>query len=281
MYYRSIKVAILSMYLDAPNQGMKNIKDILDMQVFPFEWTVFDVRGKNEIPGMDFDIYISTGGPGSPLDVDGIWDRNYFNLIDNLWEFNKQSNREKKFAFFICHSFQMICHHFNLGNLTKRYSTSFGIFPLHKTEAGKLDPVLAKLPDPFYGADTRDWQIIQPNLCVFEKFGAKILCLEKIRDHVDFERAIMAVRLSDEFFCTQFHPEADAIGMSEHFKNPEIREKIIETYGLEKLLQTEVQLNEPCKISHTNRVLLPTFLKIAVYSILHNANIRKAEKDYY
>ncbi|OFX58965.1 MAG: hypothetical protein A2046_12910 [Bacteroidetes bacterium GWA2_30_7] len=272
MPYRPIKVAILSMYLDAPNQGMKNIKDILDIQVLPFEWKVFDVRGKNEVPGLEYDIYISTGGPGSPLDVDGIWDKKYFNLIDKLREFNKVSKGEKKFAFFICHSFQMICHYYNLGQLTKRNSTSFGIFPLHKTEAGMQDAVLAKLPDPFYGADTRDWQIIQPNLCVFESFGAKILCMEKIRDHVDYERAIMAVRLSDEFFCTQFHPEADAIGMSEHFKDPDTRKKIIETYGLEKLEQTAEQLNDPSKISLTNRVILPTFLKMAVNSILQNSN---------
>lgn len=281
MPYRPIKVAILSMYLDAPNQGMKNIKDILDIQVFPFEWDVFDVRGKCEVPGLDYDIYISTGGPGSPLEVDGVWDKKYFNLIDNLWNFNKRSKKEKKFGLFICHSFQMICHHFNLGQLSKRYSTSFGIFPLHKTDAGKKDPVLAKLPDPFYGADTRDWQIIQPNLEVFEEFGAQILCLEKIRDHVDFERAIMAVRLSNEFFCTQFHPEADAVGMSEHFKDAETRKKIIETYGLEKLEQTEAQLNEPCKIGLTNRVIIPAFLKIAVNSVLHNARAHSLVKDYY
>lgn len=270
MTYRPIKVAILSMYLDAPNQGMKNIKDLLEIQVFPIEYKVFDVRGKNEVPGLEYDIYISTGGPGNPLEVDGIWDKSYFNLIDNLWNFNKEWKKNKKFAFFICHSFQMVCHHFNLGQLSKRHSTSFGIFPLHKTCDAQDDIVLSKLPDPFYGADTRDWQIVQPNLDVFAKFGAKILCLEKIRDHVDFERAIMAVKLSDEFYCTQFHPEADAFGMSEHFKDPETREKIINTYGYEKFEQTVSQLSEPGKISLTNRVLLPSFLKMAVNSIIQD-----------
>lgn len=280
MAYRPIKVAILSMYLDAPNQGMKNIKDLLEMQVYPFDWEVFDVRGKCEVPGLDYDIYISTGGPGSPLEVDGIWDKKYFDLIDSIWEFNKKSTTHKKFVFFICHSFQMICHHFQLGKLTKRYRTSFGIFPLHKTEAGKKDPVLAKLPDPYFGADTRDWQIIQPNLDMFEKYGAKILCLEKMRDHVDYERAIMAVRISKEFFGTQFHPEADAIGMSEHLKQPEIKQKIIDTYGQEKFEETVSQLNDPYKISLTNRVIIPTFLKIAMTSIIQNSSVGSAVKDY-
>ncbi len=268
MGYRPIKVAILSMYKDAPNQGMKNIKDILNFQVIPFEWTVFDVRGKNEVPGLEYDIYISTGGPGSPLDGDGIWDVNYFNLIENLWQFNKESKKEKKFAFFICHSFQMFCNHFGLGQLTQRRSTSFGIFPMHKTEESQDDPIISKLPDPFYAADTRDWQIIQPNLEVFEAFGAKILCLEKIRDHVDYERAIMAVRLSDEFYGTQFHPEADSVGMSLHYQDLETRTKVIDTYGIEKYEQTVQQLMDPGKVTLTQRVWLPTFLKMAVDSII-------------
>jgi imidazoleglycerol phosphate synthase glutamine amidotransferase subunit HisH len=43
------------------------------------------------------------------------------------------------------------------------------------------------------------------------KKGAKIISLEKIRDHVQYERAIMAVRFTDYFVGTQFHPEADPV----------------------------------------------------------------------
>jgi len=268
MYDNSlVKIAILDMYYGAPNQGKRNICEILELQVLPLHWDIFDVRGKNELPSLEYDIYISTGGPGSPLEGDGIWDKNYFDLIDSIWNWNKKKTK-KKFVFFICHSFQMICHHFRLGELTRRHSTSFGIFPINKTDAGKLDPILAKLPDPFYAADARDWQIIQPNLEVFDAFGAKILCLEKMRDHVEFERAIMAVRLSNEFFGTQFHPEADAVSMSDHYSKPDIRAKAIETYGEKKVLETIEQIHDPYKIGLTNRVILPTFLKYSITSLL-------------
>ncbi len=262
----SVKIAILDMYDGAPNQGLRNILEILDLQILPLHWDIFDVRGKCQIPSLDYDIYISTGGPGSPLDGDGVWDKKYFELIDLIWGWNKKKMR-KKFVFFICHSFQMICNHFKLGTLTQRRSTSFGIFPIHKTDHGLADPVLSKLPDPFYAADSRDWQIIQPNLEVFENFGAKILCIEKMRDHVEYERAIMAVRLSNEFFGTQFHPEADAISMSEHYKKPEIREKVIENYGEEKVQSIIEQLFDPYKISLTNRIIIPTFLKHSILSL--------------
>jgi len=263
-----IKIAILDMYQGAPNQGKQNILDILDYQILPMQWDIFDVRGANELPSMDYDIFISTGGPGSPLDGDGVWDRNYFDLIDEIWRWNFRKTR-KKYVFFICHSFQMICNHFKLGQLTQRHSRSFGVLPMHKTADGLNDPILKKLPDPFYAADTRDWQIVQPNLDIFEAFGAKILCLEKIRDHIDFERAIMAVRLSKEFFGTQFHPEADPIGMSEHYKDPEVYKRSVEIYGEEKVKSTIAQLSEPSKLALTNRIILPTFLKFSINSLLH------------
>lgn len=264
-----IRLAILDMYNGAPNMGMQNILDMLDLQVYPFTWDRFDVRGANQLPGLDYDIFISSGGPGDPREGDGIWDRNYFRLIDEIWEWNKSHTR-KKYVLFICHSFQMFCLHFKLGEVTRRHSTSFGILPMHKTTAGKADPIFRKLPDPFYAADHRDFQLVQPNLDVFRKFGAKILCLEKIRDHVAYERAIMAVRLSDEFFGTQFHPEADPIGLLEYYSNPELYDKAVANYGKKKVDETVAQIHDPYKVSLTNKVVIPSFLKSAIESLLKN-----------
>lgn len=51
--------------------------------------------------------------------------------------------------------------------------------------------------------------------------GASILAIEKARPHVPYERAMMALRFNENMIGTQFHPEADAIGMSLHLKTPE------------------------------------------------------------
>ena len=69
--------------------------------------------------------------------------------------------------------------------------------------------------------------IVQPNFNVFSEKGAKIICLEKIRDHVQYERAIMAVRFNKYFVGTQFHPEADPLSFIANLKKAEAREKII------------------------------------------------------
>ena len=50
-----------------------------------------------------YDIYISTGGPGNPLEGDGNWDLKYYDFIDQLTIWNKE-NTVKKHVLFICHS---------------------------------------------------------------------------------------------------------------------------------------------------------------------------------
>jgi GMP synthase-like glutamine amidotransferase len=169
--------------------------------------------------------------------------------------------------FFICHSFQMACYFFELGTLTSRKSTSFGVMPVHKTRYGDSDAIFKNLPDPMYAVDSRDYQLIQPDLDVFRMHGAKILALEKIRTHVEYERAIMAVRFSPEFVGTQFHPEADPIGMKIHFEKPEIREKVIDNFGQTKYDSMMLQIDDPDKIELTHDTILPLFIENAMDTI--------------
>ena len=234
----SIRVAVLDMYNHHPNQGMRGIRTLLylesqkmDVQV---RWHVFDVRHDGDLPDDSYDIYISSGGPGSPLESDQPWEKKYFRLMDHLWNFNLKNPDKKKHVFFICHSFQLICRHWNVGVVTKRYSPAFGIFPVHKTEAGIEAPLFENLPEPFYATDSREYQVIQPNTTLMDAEGFKLLALEKIRPHVQLERAVMAIRFSEEFVGTQFHPEADPHGMIRYFTLPDKKEAIIKNYGEEK-----------------------------------------------
>lgn len=261
---KKYKLALLNMYKGHPNQGMRCLREIIGSYSSVLNYREFDVRGKNELPGTDFDIYISSGGPGNPTDQNNDWIERYHALIDKLWIHNSQGGTPKKHAFFICHSFQLVTNHFKLGEVTKRKSTSFGVYPIHKTEAGKKDPILKNLPDPHYAVDNRDWQLIQPDLEVFEEHGARILSLEKIRTHVEYEQAIMAVRFSDEFIGTQYHPEADAEGMKAHFMKEQNRQKVIKNFSLKKYESMLEQLDDPDKIALTHRTVLPNFIEQSV-----------------
>lgn len=261
-----MKLAILDMYDGTPNQGMRAIQEIV-RRFDTLDYTIFDVRGKGEVPDTSYDIYISSGGPGDPLDGDGVWNKKYFDLIDRLWEWNKKDKEPKKYVFFICHSFQMIADHFDLGRITKRRSMSFGTYPCHLTNDGEQDPILRQLSNPFCVADFRYYQFVEPDMERFEEIGADILALEKIRPHVDLERAIMAVRFSDEFFGTQFHPEADSMGMLKHFKQPERMMQIIEEHGEEKYFNMIADLSNLEKIALTNKTVLPNFINQAIQAL--------------
>ena len=264
---RKIQLAILDMYDGEPNQGMRCIHDILSRFSEQITWREFDVRGKAQLPDIqDFDLFISTGGPGNPLEGNGDWDLKYYDFLDQIWIWNQNHSR-KKHLLLICHSFQMACKHFGLGEITKRKSTSFGVMTVHKTQEGMKDPIFQNLANPFWAVDSRDYQVVQPDAKKFKTLGAKIIALEKIRNHVEYERAIMSIRFTDEIVGTQFHPEADALSFMEHLKKPIVREKIIELKGKAKFRTMLEDLVDENKIYKTNETLIPNFLEQALQKI--------------
>jgi len=263
---RSVKVAILDLYEGKPNQGMRCINELLatwaESNYLDVQSDIFDVRLKQELPDTSYDIYISSGGPGDPLvsrfeDWDIAWSR----WVDKIERWNNNpSNQQKKHVLFICHSFQLASRYFNAGVICKRKSTAFGVFPVHMLENGKEESIFGGLRDPFYAVDSRDYQVIQPNHSMLEKMGAKILCIEKSRPHVPFERAVMAIRFNEYMIGTQFHPEADAPGMSMYLQTEEKRKTVIESHGEAKLISMLQHLNDPDKIMWTHSHIIPNFL---------------------
>lgn len=265
----SIKVAILDLYNGHPNQGMRCFQEILDkyktQNQLDLSYEVFDVRGNNEVPGIGFDIYISSGGPGSPIDSEGsVWENSYFNLIGQIQKHNGSGHPQKKYVLFVCHSFQLMCRHYGLGTVNQRHSTSFGILPVHQTAAGHQDPVFAGLPEPFYSVDSRDWQVIQPNHNRFAELGATLLAIEKERPNVAFERCMMAVRFNEYFLGTQFHPEADPAGMRLRLLEPLKKEQTVAEHGEQKYNEMLERSEDPDKLKLTQNTLIPNFLNQAI-----------------
>ena len=250
---RKARLAILDMYDNTPNQGMRCIHDIVGRFADRLDVDSYDVRGTAGVPGMDYDIYICSGGPGDPREGDGNWDAKFYAWMQAVWTWNLHEEQKKK-VFFICHSFQMAVLFFNLAEVTKRKSMSFGTFPVHKTIHGVDEELFEGLRNPFWAADFRHYQVIQPDRERFADMGAEILCLEKIRPHVPLERAVMAIRFSPDMIGVQFHPEADPQGMIAHFIEPERRIAIMDQHGPEKYHSLLADLRNPKRIAHTHDV---------------------------
>lgn len=269
---KDIRIALLDMNNNHVNQGFRNIKEISEAFKQSSEENVsikvFDVRYKNEVPDIeDFDIFISSGGPGDPHREGLEWEDKFSGFLDSVLEHNK-FNEDKKYLFLICHSFQLASIHWGLGNICKRKSYSFGVMPVHKTEEGEQEFLFKNLPDPFYAVDSRAFQFIEPNHDRFEELGMKIVAIEKFRPHINLERAVMAIRFSEEIFGTQFHPEANPAGMVENLKDDKNKEAMIENFGMEKYLETIDRMDDEDKIILTQAQILPRFLRFAKKNVL-------------
>jgi GMP synthase-like glutamine amidotransferase len=271
---KKIKIAILDLYEGQENQGMRCIREIInqwgEINHHDVEYDEFEVRIKQELPDTSYDLYISSGGPGSPLDSEGSeWEKKYFNWLARVEKWNNDdANYIKKKVFFICHSFQLVSRHYKIGSVCKRNSTAFGVFPIHRMDESSNEEIFDGLKDPFYAVDSRDYQLISPNHNRLAELGAKVLAIEKERRHVPYERAVMAVRFNEHFIGTQFHPEADAFGMSMYLQREDKKKTVIENYGEEKWKSMLEHLGDPEKIMWTYSHILPNFLNQAVGELM-------------
>jgi homoserine O-succinyltransferase len=267
---RNIRVAILDLYEGQPNQGMRCIRELLTAfsRTHDLRLTVdeFEVRLERKVPDLSYDIYISSGGPGSPLDsIDSAWEDAYFGWLAQTEAHNRRADpAARKHVLFICHSFQLICRHYAIAEVTSRRSTAFGVFPVHILEGAAEEPVFAGLQDPFYAVDSRSYQVIQPDHQRIADMGGSILAIEKERPHIPLERAIMAVRFSDTMIGTQFHPEADPTGMSMYLRRDDRKQIVIAEHGEEKWKSMVDQLEDPDKIRWTYSHVIPNFLSYAL-----------------
>lgn len=268
-----MKIALLDLYDGTPNMGMHHIKEIIKdiaaKEGVEYQLDIFDIRGKCESPDLSYNIYISSGGPGSPLDTEGSeWEKVYFELVNNIINHNTKGE-DKKNLFLICHSFQLFCRYYGFGKVCERNKPSFGIYPTVMTEAGKTEPFYQELSNPFWIADFRKYQVINPNESVFDDWGAKLLSIEKERPHLQFEPAMMSIRFTDEIFGTQFHPEADPEGMLFWFQDEEKKKQLIDEHGEEKYDDMLEHLRDPDKLEMTFGQVLPNFLYKSFQSVLH------------
>lgn len=270
MVKTGIKIATIDLYNNERNEGMRCIREIANDAInknsnVEISYSVFDTRFKCEIPGMDNDIFISSGGPGSPFEGEGTkWEKDYFNLLDKIFTYNQNNPDKKKYIFFICHSFQMMARFFKLGLVNKRYSKSFGVMPFNLTDEGMEDIIFKGLPNTFYAADIRQYQVIEPDDKIFNDLDAKVLSYEAFEENKKYPPALAAVRISDEIAGTQFHPEADTESMLYHFKQDERKKYVVEKYGEEKFHEMITLLEDHAVIKLTRKTVIPSFINNAI-----------------
>ena len=103
----------------------------------------------------------------------------------------------------------------------------------------------------------------KPNLGRLKELDAEILAIEHEGRLPHSDPAIMAFRIGEAIYGTQFHPEAYPKGMLAHFMKPKRRDKIVKHHGAVAFDEMMFHLRDPIKLTLTYEKVLPEFLKFA------------------
>jgi GMP synthase-like glutamine amidotransferase len=281
----SISVAILDMNDGFKNQGIGCIYQLLEtsqeawqsrhQSFLDLKIEHFRVRDFSEVPNHRFDIYISSGGPGSPHDGEGKkWEADYFELLDSVIEHNLHKQR-KTFFFAICHSFQVLTRRFRFAEVCDAPKSVYGIMPAYPTPVGISSYMLEGLGERFFAFERRNYQVVHPDESELKKIGANVLALES--RHGLRGKAIMTLSIGEEFQATQFHPEADRDSILRNFLDPEKREHILAHNGEELFNKMLASLRSEDRVKKTHDLIMPRFLAKAYHHLLE-IDSRKATR---
>ncbi len=253
-----MKIAIIDLYGEDDNSGIHAIENIIYAHSPSHLVKTYQVRMEDHWPEIaDWDIIISSGGPGDPAEKNLDWSEHWRQFMQVILLHNA-SNPNKKSVFLICFSFQLFCHHFDLAETSKRDAPSYGPYACSLTPFGKKDAIFGQLPEIFEIADFRFFQVTQPNPKKLDAMGAQILALEKERPHIKKERALMGIRFTREIWGVQFHPEADGDRVKHSFLSE--KEKFIKILGQKHYDKIIRKLQDTSGLNLTHNTILPEYL---------------------
>ena len=219
------------------------------------------VRDKNELPPRDCDLYVSSGGPGSPFEGDGKpWVKGYYDFLDHIVDDNQRRGPAAKALFGVCYSFEMIVRHFEVATMAPRASRKFGVMPVYTTRAGREHPLLHIFGDRLFAFEHRNWEAIDLQEAQLAKLGGKLLARESREGQDDKGTAILGLDVTPGVETVQFHPEADRAGVVAWVRRPDQAAAFREAYGdetYERMLKT---LDDPSRIARTFSMLIPGWM---------------------
>jgi homoserine O-succinyltransferase/O-acetyltransferase len=266
---RPIRVCIVDMNNGHVNQAMRCLRGIV-AQFFervrrhnpdvPCELGEVSPRNTTDPVPDNYDLYLSSGGPGSPYDGDGMqWVTDYGRFVDGVMESSVTGGGAQRSLFAICYSFEMVVRHLNIAAVVPRVDRKFGVMPVYMTPEGQEHPLLKPFGDRLFAFEHRNWEAVDLDTRKLATLGGKLLALES-RDGVSKGRAILGLDMGPGLESVQFHPEADRPGVMNWISRPEQAAAFKATYGevtYQAMLRT---LDDPKRLARTYALVIPGWL---------------------
>ncbi len=208
----------------------------------------------------DCDLYLSSGGPGSPFDGEGtVWAADYGRFAEGIVESAKKGGPDQRALFAICYSFELVVQHFGVARIAPRAERKFGVMPIYTTVEGQHHPLLSAFGDRLFSFEHRSWEAIDLDEARLRELGGHLLARES-RDGVSKGRALLALEVAPGIEAVQFHPEADRPGVMNWVARPEQAAAFKAVYGevtYQAMLRT---LDDPRRLARTYALVIPGWL---------------------
>lgn len=269
MSLRPLRLCIIDMNNAHVNQAMRCLRGIaasfFEQAVahnpgLTCELIEVSPRDTNDPVPRDCDLYLSSGGPGSPFDGDGQpWADDYGRFSDGVVESATRGGEGAQALFAICYSFEMVVRHFQIAHIAPRAERKFGVMPIYTTSEGQRHPLLAAFGDRLFAFEHRNWEAIDLDEGRLRSLGGRLLARES-RDGVSKGRALLAIEVATGIESVQFHPEADRPGVMNWVARPEQAAAFKAVYGevtYQAMLRT---LENPRRLARTFALVIPGWL---------------------
>ena len=270
---KPVKICLVDMNNGYANQSTRCFKRIVDAFTarihelnpnLPVLFSHVQPRNKGELPELDTDIVLSSGGPGSPFDGwEDAWSVGYRKYLDYIIEQNALSPEDSPKLFAVCYSFELACEHLGVAKMKlRRDGTKFGIMPAYITTLGQQMPYLFPFGDRIFAFENRDWEAVDFDEGRLRELGGTLLARESRPGLHDKGEAVVAINFSPGITGTQFHPEADRRGVLTWVNNPEQAARFKKVYGeltYDRMVKT---VENPRRVARTFSLLIPTWLTL-------------------
>jgi homoserine O-succinyltransferase/O-acetyltransferase len=279
---RPLRLCIIDMNNGHVNQAMRCLRSLatnffervrLHNSTLECQLVEVSPRDTNNTVPTDCDLYVSSGGPGSPFDGDGTaWTEDYGRFSDGVIASASRGGPDQRALFAICYSFEMVVRHFKLAHIGPRSDRKFGVMPIYTTSEGQRHPLLAPFGDRLFAFEHRNWEAIDLDEARLRALGGALLARES-RDGVAKGRALLALDIGPGIEAVQFHPEADRPGVMNWVARPEQAAAFKATYGevtYQAMLRT---LDDPRRLARTYALVIPGWLT-------RRFNLLSAHRDY-
>lgn len=271
MAFPRVRIGLVDMNNGVPNQAMRCFRRILDRfeervrernPGIVFHRQVLEPRNRGDIPRGPYDFVLSTGGPGSPFEgIEEPWGVGYFKFLQDVYDRNQRDAATAPKLLAVCHSFELAVIHFRVAEMRKRDTLKFGLMPAYITRAGREIDYFKAFDDRLFTWEYRWWQAVDPDPGRLRELGGRILAQESREDGTsDKGEAILALSFAEGIDGTQFHPEADKLGVLEWMRMAEHAERLKAQYSEELYERMLKSLNDETRLARTHALFVPGWL---------------------